>query len=104
MAGLPYGNPPQEMKGYQSVNNLYPYMVPRFPETYLKFTSEESEVLANKLTEIKTYVDSMKASFITGTEPLSNWDKYVETVKQMGIDDVLKAYQAAYDRLNEIME
>ena len=100
--GLPYGNPSQEMKGYQSVTNLYPYMVPRFPEAYLKFTPEESEVLTNKLTEIKTYVDSMKASFITGIEPLSNWDTYVDTVKQMGIDEVLKAYQAAYDRMNEL--
>jgi putative aldouronate transport system substrate-binding protein len=104
MAGLPYGNPSQEMKGSQSVNNLYPYMVQRFPETYLKFTAEESEVLANKYTEIKAYVESMKASFITGTESLDNWDKYVDTINQMGIEEVLKVYQAAYDRLNAIVQ
>ena len=42
----------------------------------------------------------MTAKFITGAEPLSNWDAYVKTVESMGISEVLGVYQNAYDRLN----
>ena len=36
--------------------------------------------------------------FIMGKEPLDNFDKFVQTLKDMGIDDVLAVEQAAYDR------
>jgi len=102
MTAIASGNPAQEMKGYQCVNYLMPYWVDRFPASFLKFNNDENEVIANKLTDIETYVNTMKAKFITGVEPLENWDKFVSTVESMGIKDVLSVYQAAYDRLNEI--
>lgn len=36
--------------------------------------------------------------FIMGKEPLDNFDSFVQTLKNMGIDDVLAVEQAAYDR------
>ena len=89
-----------KMKSEQSIKNIFPYMVESFPATSLKFNDEESEIIANKYTDIQTYVNQQLAKFITGTEPLSKWDEYVAQVKKMGIDDVVKVYQAAYDRLN----
>ena len=47
---------------------------------------------------IDTYVKQMEARFVTGQEPLSNWNKYVDQLKKMGVDRYVELYQAAYDR------
>jgi putative aldouronate transport system substrate-binding protein len=66
----------------------------------LPFTDEESRNIRAKMADISTYVDEMINRFIMGREPLSEFDKYVATVKSMGIDDVLKIYNDAYKRYN----
>lgn len=81
------------------MTNNIPYAVIPFPNDYLKYTTEETDSIANKLTDIDSYVMQMRGKFLSGVEPLSNWDAYVEQVKAMGLDDVLAVKQAAYDRL-----
>lgn len=61
-------------------------------------TKEEQEIISQKNTEIGTYVKEMTFKFIMGVEPISKFDSYVEQVKKMGIDDVVKAKQGALDR------
>jgi putative aldouronate transport system substrate-binding protein len=36
-----------------------------------------------------------------GAEPIENFDKYVKTLKSMGIDDAIKIQQAALERYNK---
>ncbi|MCG7408488.1 extracellular solute-binding protein [Paenibacillus sp. ACRRX] len=67
-----------------------------FPSVYLS-QDEQSEASA-KLSDLDTYVKQMEAKFVTGQEPLANWDKYLETCKKMGGERVAEIYQAAYDR------
>ncbi len=43
----------------------------------------------------------MEAKFITGVEPLDNWDKYVKTIENMNIEEYVSIYQDAYDRWKE---
>ena len=66
----------------------------------LSFTSEQDSVRRAAMADIEIYVDEMVMKFITGREPLSNWDTYVNTVKQMGIDNVLSIYQEVVDAWN----
>jgi len=41
----------------------------------------------------------MEAKFISGVVDIeTGWDTYVKTLDQMGLQDVMKVYQAAYDR------
>lgn len=40
----------------------------------------------------------MEAKFITGVEPISNWDSYVETIENMNLDRYIEINQDAYDR------
>lgn len=94
---IPYNNPAQEMKATQSLKNLYPYMRDSFPDSFLKYSAEDQDVIANKLTDIQTYVNQMNAKFVTGAEPLSKWDDFVKEVEKMGIKDVLAIKQKAYD-------
>jgi putative aldouronate transport system substrate-binding protein len=43
-------------------------------------------------------VDEMTVKFIIGQEPLSRYDGFVQTIKNMGIDRAVEIYQTAVDR------
>ena len=77
-------------------NDMEQYIRPTIPA--LSFTEEEREVINSTYTEILSYKDEMINKFIMGKEPLDNFDSFVQTLKNMGIDDVLAVEQAAYDR------
>ena len=61
-------------------------------------TPEESEAVAAVSTDINTFVDEMLQKFIIGSEPLSNWDSFVEKVNSMGVNVMIDTMQARYDR------
>ncbi len=63
-------------------------------------TPEESQELAALETEIKTFRDEMFLKFIMGTEPLDNFDQYVEQMKKMKVERTIELKQAAVDRYN----
>lgn len=69
-----------------------------FPNVFL--TNEEQSEVSALLSDLRTYVTQMEAKFVTGQEPLANWDKYVSQLKKMGGDRVREVYQTAYDRWN----
>lgn len=83
------------------MKNNIPYAVPLFPDSLMRFTSAEATAKANKFTDIESYVSQTEAQSITGVKPLSEWNEYVQKVKDMGIDEVLKIEQTAYDRWNK---
>ena len=43
-------------------------------------------------------VDEMVYKFITGAEPLSNFDEYLETLERMNFQRAIEITQQAYDR------
>lgn len=96
------GNSQARQKGY--VKNVIPYQLtenifPAEPLGILKFSEDEQYVIDNKYADISLYVDEMQAKFITGVSDLNTeWDKYVATCEQMGLNEVLEVYQASYDR------
>lgn len=66
----------------------------------ISLTSEESSKTASIMNDVKTYRDEMVNKFIMGAEPIENFDKFVNTIKGMGIDTALKARQDALTRYN----
>jgi len=72
----------------------------RIPFPVLFLTSEEQAEVNVLSSDLNTYVRQMEAKFITGAEPISNWDNYLKTVKKMGGERMAEIYQAAYDRWN----
>jgi putative aldouronate transport system substrate-binding protein len=64
----------------------------------ITLSPDESTRSANIMSDIKTYVDEMTVKFIIGQEPLSRYDGFVQTVKNMGIDRAVEIYQTAVDR------
>ncbi len=63
-------------------------------------TEEENKVYTEKWPDIETYVKENVVNFITGNRSLNEWDSYVQTLKDMGIDEVVSVKQAWYDRAN----
>lgn len=59
---------------------------------------EEAGEYATAYNEISTYVAEMYAKFIMGTEPLENFDKYQQTLYDMGLDRVLELQAGALER------
>jgi len=61
--------------------------------------SREEDVAASAImSQIQPYVEDMYIKFIMGQASLDQFDDYVQKVKQMGIDEVLKIHQTAYER------
>ncbi|MGO2101175.1 extracellular solute-binding protein [Vagococcus salmoninarum] len=67
-----------------------------YPLVYL--TKEEQDKVSASATDLATYIEQMEAKFITGVEPLSNWDKFIDTIESMGIAEYVSVYQEAYDK------
>ena len=62
-------------------------------------TPEESEVIADAKGDLETYKDEMVLKFILGESDIdAEWDSFVATLKDLGIDEVTAVKQAQYDR------
>jgi putative aldouronate transport system substrate-binding protein len=75
------------------------YIKPAFP--ILPYTPDERNTINAKYIEIQTYKDEMVNKFITGQEPLDKFDEFVRKINAMGINDVLKIQQNAYNRYSK---
>ena len=66
------------------------------PNVYI--ASDKLTEYSSKMTDIKTYTDEMYIKFISGVEPIKNFEAYVAELKKLGIEDVLKMQQEAYNK------
>ncbi len=63
-------------------------------------TTEENAEYARIMNEVTKYRDQMIVKFINGIEPIENFDKYVSTMKQLGVDRAMEIQTAALKRYN----
>ncbi len=63
------------------------------------YLPEEADRIADIKTTLATYRDEAVAAFITGTRPLSDWDKYLQELNDIGLQEYLEVSQEAYDRM-----
>nr|PZN09936.1 MAG: ABC transporter substrate-binding protein [Caldicoprobacter oshimai] len=66
----------------------------------IKLTQEENTRFQEIMNDINAYVEEMRDKFLLGIEPLENFDNFVKTLKDMGIDEAIAIQQAALDRYN----
>lgn len=66
----------------------------------LHYTDSEYEQIEEALTNIPAYVEQSIAEFITGTRNVdSDWEDYVKILNDMGLEEMLKISQDAYNRV-----
>lgn len=65
-------------------------------------TTEENSTYSNLMADISTYVEAAYNEFIIGERSLeTDWDAYVQSVIDMGIEEAIACKQAAYDRYQQ---
>ncbi|NSW89093.1 MAG: extracellular solute-binding protein [Firmicutes bacterium] len=77
------------------VKKRLPYLVSAFPAAHSSI--EQNKVIEQYMADIRTYRDEAVVNFIIGADSLDNFDAYVNKLKSMGIDEVLKVKQQIYD-------
>lgn len=78
------------------------YVTPCFPE--LKLTAEEYDELAFVKTDIDSYVETIRAKWITEGGIDEEWDAYVAQLNAMGLDTLNEIYLGAYARYVESLK
>ncbi len=61
-------------------------------------TADEADEHSSTYSDINTYLQEQIAQFITGAKDMDEWDAFVETLIDMGIEDCISLKQDAYDR------
>lgn len=69
----------------------------RYPKAITLSAEQAEKVSAASNAGLFDYIAEMKWKFITGQEPLSNFDTYVANLERMGVSDIVAVYQQAYD-------
>ena len=74
---------------------------PVYAVPVLSATAEETEDFTDLNSAISTYCGEMYFKFITGEVDLEKgWDEYIDTLKGMGVEDMIAIKQAQLDRFN----
>jgi putative aldouronate transport system substrate-binding protein len=63
----------------------------------VSLNTEQAQEFTSLIGDITTYVSGKTIEFIIGSDSLDNWDTYVQTMRDFGIDRVTELYQEAYD-------
>jgi len=77
-----------------------PFITTPYPS--VMFTAEETEALATYRTDIDKFVATTRAEWITKGGIDKGWDDYVKQLEDMGLKDMIKIYEDAYDRYQEV--
>lgn len=72
------------------------YVTTPFPN--VMYTSEEFEELPTLTTDIDSYVNTMRAQFISKGGIDEGWDAYVSKLNKMGLEKLVKIRTDAYTR------
>lgn len=88
-----------EALGVGTMQNTYPYKVDTFDLSVLTLTQDEQDTYNDSWTDINAYITEWTAAFITGDKDVeADWETYIKGLEAMGMQEVVDAYQSAYDR------
>lgn len=71
------------------------------PKRWLPFLDDEIAARDEYRLPLESYTEEMISKFLNGQTPISEWDNFQKGLKEMGVDEVLKMYKDAYDRINK---
>lgn len=70
---------------------------------YVALSPDEQTEYTGYATDLETYAEGMVLKFILGDEPMSNYDAFLDTCMDMGLQEMTDLYQTAYDRAQEAL-
>jgi len=75
------------------LENTYPNLDPTL---YMELSAEDSAIVADYETSLKTVVEENLMKFVIGQRPISEWDAFQAEIAELPIDELLAIYDAAY--------
>ncbi len=72
--------------------NMDQYVLPMIP-----YTAEQQESISDKWGDIDNMCQEQILRYVIGSEDMSTWDSFVESIKKLGAEEVLAVKQEAYD-------
>ncbi|KAB8127492.1 extracellular solute-binding protein [Gracilibacillus oryzae] len=81
----------------KATERLEPY-IPEEIWPAFTFTEEESRRFSALATDIEKYVKETRDKLITGEISFAEWDNYVQTLQDMGLEEYMEIQNAAYER------
>jgi len=69
------------------------------PKAWMAFSDAELKRRELVRPEIEAYTQEMISKFILEQAPLSEWDTFVQTIKDMGLEEFLNVHREAYARV-----
>jgi len=92
----------QHWRNSMNSQNIKDYYTEVFPNVY--YDVETNDRLKELEVPIADYIKNMEARFITGSEPLSNFDNYMDQLKTLHIDEMEQIYKDAYASYQEALK
>lgn len=71
------------------------------PANWLGFNDKDNKKKTEINDALGTYTNEMLSKFLLGTEPMSNWDKFVNELHAFGVDEIISLYDRVYGELNQ---
>lgn len=65
-------------------------------------TDEQNTQKAALITDLSTYSSELVTDFILGRASFDDWDKYIQQLKDLGLDELIAIEQAQYDKFIEL--
>ncbi|NLC14515.1 MAG: extracellular solute-binding protein [Chloroflexi bacterium] len=90
---------PEDVVLLDSLKNNVEYMVPNAPSLF--FTIEELEEIILIQDAIYTHLNQMEAKIVMGEESIDKFSSLIDDLQGMGLDQLTKIYNQAYDRYKE---
>lgn len=90
-------------KQQRDKDQFHKALVPFLPkEVYpsVFFSLEEINELKKIIPDINSYVEKMRAQFVTGGNIDAQWGNYVTQLEKMGLDKAMEVYTKAFERYN----
>lgn len=81
----------------EATEKLEPYVIEEVWPSFT-YTAEENDKLSGFGSDIDKYVGEMRDKFISGDASFSEWNKYVETLESMNLEEYMNIKEDAYER------
>lgn len=83
------------------VDKVMNYLEPLQPWMYVRATNEEDRIASEIGKDLNTYLEETKIKFIIGDEPIENYGKFGDKLRELEIGKLLDIVKARYDRFNQ---
>lgn len=88
-------------KSLNAAQKIKPFIPEQIWPTEFTYTEDENKTLSTVGADIEKYVKEMTDKFVSGDVSFDEWDKYVKTIEDMGLEKYMEVKTEAYNRFQK---